>query len=575
MKQIKNLIGTTSLMLLTFFAGYSQNAIKHLDHAQNVNMDYMTATDEYVMSGNAYPLNIAGMNNVGPSTTISRIQLEVLDNQLNSQWFRTYCTAQEVNDYNNMLCSHLTTFFTTGDAKQTSDGGFIICGRVRVDGETSGCSGPQYDHLFLLKTDGNGNVQWYKRYYDPSKQYGMLNSVVEASNGNFIAVGYENYGSNTFGLILGTDASGGLLWSNYSQTRSWWDANITVPSIYYEITPYNDDYAIVGIANTAFGVNGGTILTVIDANGTYLADNILDNERWGYTLIGKGIHDANDNDVAITGLAGTPCLNGAQVMLLKINPLTLAVSFFNVYSANNLNDVSWGNSVVLWGSAGGNFSITGRDPLYGGTGSLYLETDYNGNLLRYVPFAPADASEGLSVVWNSTSGFPVHSGVFEPSIEPTYVVRNNYGSDCPSDISMPVYTPPIEDYAPANIPAPFIEVEEDLLVYDMSPIESIVCGQLKPGRSATTVNDIEETHTGLLLAPNPANDYFDVNGKNISSGLCEIKVYDVTGRLVIAKQIENQGHSMRINVSSLSSGTYILNIVGPDGIKEHATVIKN
>ncbi len=567
MKNIQQLFSTMILAVLACTASYGQNAIKHIDNATNVNLDYMPANDEYLLSGNTHPASIAGMSNVGPwAGNLSRIQLEVLDNQLNNVWFKTYCTALEVNNYVDMTCTHLTTYFTTGDAKQTSDGGFIVCGAVRIDGETSGCPGPTYDHLFLLKTDGSGNVQWYKRYYDPNMQFGMLNSVIEASNGNFITCGYENYGSSTSALIIGTNSAGNLIWSNYAQTPAYWDHNITIPSIYYEITPYNNYYALVGISNTFGGVWGGTLLTVIDNNGNYIADNIIDNQKWGYVLTGHGLHDAYDNDVIITGAAGTPCQTGAQVMLLKIDPVTLAQNFFKVYSFNNLNDASWGNSVVTWGAAGGNFSLTGRD--YTNAGGLYLETDNNGNLLRYTPFNDPDASDGKSIVWNSTSSFPAYSGVFNPGVDPTFIVRNNYGTDCPDDIFMPEYDTPTETYPSHHIVAPIIEVDEDLLAFDIDPIENIVCGQLKP--ATTSINNVLSEH-GMQVVPNPANGYIDVT---LNTNATTLQVYDLIGRTVITQNANNKHNTTRIDISTLAPGTYILYAVDAKGQKSRTTFIK-
>jgi hypothetical protein len=266
MKKIRYILSSFILLGFTAFTSSAQNAIKHIDNAQNVNMDYKIPTDEYVLSGNTFPPTIGGMSNVGPwAGNLSRIQLQILDNQMNTMMFKTYCNLQEVTDVMSGRCTHLTAYWITGDAKHTSDGGYIICGAVRVDNETSGCPGPTYDNLFLLKVDVNGIPQWYKRYHDPNMQFGRLNSVIETPNG-YITCGYENYGSYTGALIMGVDFAGNLQWANYATTPSWWDPLTTVPSLYYEITPYsngsNNYYALVGIANTGFTVWGGTLLTV-------------------------------------------------------------------------------------------------------------------------------------------------------------------------------------------------------------------------------------------------------------------------------------------------------------------------
>ena len=560
-----------ALLTIVFCSGYiatkAQNMIKHFNNAINENIDYMIPTNEYVLSGNAFPPTINGMNNVGPSTTVSRIQLQVIDDQLNTVWFKTFCTQNEVNNYQNSLCPNLNVFFTAGDAKQTADGGFIICGRVRVDGETSGCSfAPTYDDLFLLKTDGAGAVQWYRRYDDPSIQFGMLNSVVEAANGNFITCGYQNYGSMQWGVIIGVDPNGNLLWSNYSETPSYWDPLITIPSEYFEITPYQNYYALVGIANTAGGMWGAVLITVIDANGNYIADHIVDNQRQGYVIVGHGIDDAEDGDVVITGAAGTPCQTGAHIMILKINPITLAVNFFNIYDTPSNPNSSLGNSIVTLNSVGGLFCVTGIDYQYGG--AVYLETDFAGNLQRYVPYTANDAFQGRSIVANTAGAYPVFTGIHLNAAEPTFVIQNNYGYDCPSDVSRQVYTTPLDTYTSPHKYPIIIEIQEDLLDYDLQPVEMVACGQLKNG--TTSVATIPEGKN-MGLYPNPATNTLNISvSKTFGKG--ELKVYDMTGKEVLNQHISSI--TTTINIAALSAGNYILKAVNSQGSSERAIFTK-
>ncbi|MBN8669058.1 MAG: T9SS type A sorting domain-containing protein [Chitinophagales bacterium] len=557
----------TFVFFTTTISVQAQNIIKHFNNAMNENIDYMIPTNEYVLSGNTYPPTISGMNNVGPSTTVSRIQLQVIDDQLNTIWFKTYCTQNEVNDYQNSICPNLNVFFTAGDAKQTSDEGFIICGRVRVDGETSGCSfAPTYDDLFLLKTDASGAVQWYRRYDDPAMQFGMLNSVIEASNGNFITCGYQNYGSMQWGVIIGVDANGGLLWSNYAVTPAYWDPSVTVPSEYFEITSYQNDYALVGIANTFGGVWGATLITVIDANGNYIADNIVDNQRYGYVIVGHGIDDADDGDVVITGAAGTPCQGGSHVMILKINPVTLAQNFFKIFENPSSGFSTWGHSIITLNSVGGLFCVTGQTDEYGG--GLYVETDYNGNLLRYVPYGANDAAQGRSIVANTAGAFPTFTGIHLNAPEPTFVIRNNYGYDCPSDISKPEYDTPLDNYPSDHIYPPIAEIDEPVVDYDLQPDENVVCGQLKNG--TTTVAKIPEGKN-IGLYPNPATSTLNITMSNTLAN-STLKVYDMTGKEVLSQHISSK--TTTINIATLPAGNYILKITNTQGFSERAIFTK-
>ncbi|AWI26189.1 T9SS type A sorting domain-containing protein [Flavobacterium pallidum] len=67
----------------------------------------------------------------------------------------------------------------------------------------------------------------------------------------------------------------------------------------------------------------------------------------------------------------------------------------------------------------------------------------------------------------------------------------------------------------------------------------------------------ENTIEKFILAPNPASDIIQVQGKNISGPL-KLKIYTVTGMIV--KTYENLTIGAFIDVSGLSGGTYLMKI---------------
>ena len=47
-----------------------------------------------------------------------------------------------------------------------------------------------------------------------------------------------------------------------------------------------------------------------------------------------------------------------------------------------------------------------------------------------------------------------------------------------------------------------------------------------------------------------------------------VMITDITGRVVLMKDLDNvKNHQMRIDVDNLLSGTFILNITTPDGVR--------
>ncbi len=102
--------------------------------------------------------------------------------------------------------------------QQTSDGGFIICGVTKLPE-------PRDLDIWLLKTDSNGDTLWTKTYggdYIDEPQ-----SVYETSEGGyFIAGEYTVYGE--LGLevhiwLLKTDSNGDTLWTKKINNGSWGD----------------------------------------------------------------------------------------------------------------------------------------------------------------------------------------------------------------------------------------------------------------------------------------------------------------------------------------------------------------
>jgi len=93
--------------------------------------------------------------------------------------------------------------------KQTSDGGYIICGLANENGGVGAC---------LVKTDNNGDVTWAKKYDDiTSNGYVEFGSSAEqTSDGGYIMAGQsENSfcagGSDMY--LTKTDANGNIVWN--------------------------------------------------------------------------------------------------------------------------------------------------------------------------------------------------------------------------------------------------------------------------------------------------------------------------------------------------------------------------
>ncbi len=104
----------------------------------------------------------------------------------------------------NMLWNHTYKGTETSHAEsvvQTSDGGYALAG------DTNFTPGGASSHVWLIKTDSAGNIQWNKTLGG-----GQANSLVQTSDGGYALGGYVGSNLPNF-LLVKTDSAGDIQWS--------------------------------------------------------------------------------------------------------------------------------------------------------------------------------------------------------------------------------------------------------------------------------------------------------------------------------------------------------------------------
>ena len=92
--------------------------------------------------------------------------------------------------------------------RQTNDGGFILVGYSKVVQQAQ-----SFKWIYLVKTDGNGDSLWTKYY--PSISAFSANTVQQTNDGGYMICGKTNYignGNNRDVFILKTDGNGTQQW---------------------------------------------------------------------------------------------------------------------------------------------------------------------------------------------------------------------------------------------------------------------------------------------------------------------------------------------------------------------------
>ncbi len=93
------------------------------------------------------------------------------------------------------------------DVVQTGDGGFLITGISKAEGT--------FTDLLLIRTDGGGNVIWQKNLGTSSEDAGY--AIQQTSDGNFIVGGYYDYGLNVRQpYMIKIDNEGAIIWEQHN-----------------------------------------------------------------------------------------------------------------------------------------------------------------------------------------------------------------------------------------------------------------------------------------------------------------------------------------------------------------------
>jgi len=132
--------------------------------------------------------------------------------------------------------------------QQTTDGGYIIVGFTASFG--SGV----YDHVFLIKTDAQGDTLWTRTYGGPL--YDAGNSVQQTTDGGYIVAGYaySSLGQGHDVYLIKTNSQGDTLWTRtyggtgYDEARSvqqTLDGGYIVSGTYEDSAPDGDDVYLI------------------------------------------------------------------------------------------------------------------------------------------------------------------------------------------------------------------------------------------------------------------------------------------------------------------------------------------
>lgn len=247
---------------------------------------------------------------------------------------------------------------------QTADGGYFIGGysveaSANTGDQTGNTNYGSYDY-WVLKTDGNGNIQWQKRYGGSNEDY--LYSVKQTQDGGYIIGGNSDIASN------GTQS--GLSWKGY-----------------FDYWVIKTDAAGTVEWQKAYGAEWND----------YMYDVIQTNEG-GYAIAGysmPGLMPASGGD--LSGVQVTPGADGTNFWIIKTGS-TGDIQWQKLYGGSG-EDFCYAikqtsdNGFIVGGFADANSANTGDQAGstgYGGNDYWVLKTDSSGSIQWQKRYGGAD-----------------------------------------------------------------------------------------------------------------------------------------------------------------------------------------
>ena len=241
-------------------------------------------------------------------------------------------------------------------AKQTSDGGFVICGSSTI--------GYGYSAAFLLKTNSLGDTLWTKSFLGNRGSYGYC--VEQTTDGGYILAGEISDSLSTEVrdvLLVKTDPFGDILW-----TKTFGGVN---HDIAYAIKQTLDGGYIIAGQTRSFGAG----LDDVFITKTDILGNPIWTKTYGGTNYdrGRSIELTQDGGYIVAGYTNSFGYNSFNYYLFKTNEngdLLWAKSY-----GSSLSDAA---SCVIKSGDGG-YIVSGSSNGFDTYGIYLVKTDTNGN----------------------------------------------------------------------------------------------------------------------------------------------------------------------------------------------------
>jgi hypothetical protein len=478
------------------------------------------------------------------------------------------------------------------DCKQTSDGGYIICGNtmdslgnseavlVKTDANaqaqwTKFASGAQYSNMEALKTgevlgggyflytrydnmpnlirfDQNGVMMWSKTY-TLTQGYSWSSSMRSLSDGGYML--YSTlFGGGQFHLFTRLDNNGNVMWSS-------------------KCSPTNDGGEKLEGFDVAANANLTAFTSVGNANdiGVYAASydgtgNLLWSKKYleptNAFYVGVGVTATSDGGSALL------CANGSDYNIIKLGT-NGTFQWSKLYKCDGeYGGSNWQNSCIVQTSDGG-FAFTAMTSGQSGFGPTLFRTSATGMIKWVKRYSLGNVNSiKVSLAQTLDKGFMISTAsVDQTNKKLGWLIKTDSlgSSGCHETAvmytdSMLIINTLSSGVAQNGATGCALPVN----VSDNEVFEQEYCAGAITGISEKNLN------TSLDIYPNPSAGKFTL--KN-SSEINSMDVFDVNGKKVFSS---SKISDLKINVdlSGESKGIYMLNIFTDSGVIHKKVLIE-
>jgi len=285
--------------------------------------------------------------------------------------------------------------------QQTSDGGYIVCGRTESFGNGD-------DDIYLIKTDSQGNSLWTKTYGGNSDDIGSC--VQQTNDGGYIICGITLSSGNDMDIyLIKTDGNGIELWNNTFGGTSWEEGNSVQQTT-------DGGYIITGKKG------GDVYLIKTDGNGDSLWTNTYNNIPNSFSE-GNFIQQTTVGDLVICGVVETfSPIDRRYVYLIKTDGNGIQ-QWYQTYS----NPVYNNTGMEFKETSDGGYIITGETD----TDVYLIKTDGNGDSLWTKTFGGSDEEKGNSIQQTTDGGYIIcgETESFGNGDEDVYLIKTDGNGD--------------------------------------------------------------------------------------------------------------------------------------------------